>query len=190
MQERFARMWRKSREDSGKSQEYVANKLGVSKRTVQNWESGISSPTQEFAFEWFDVLGLQPLPYYLELLYGKEEYVKPSSSDKEIEDALISRIKSCSASEQRKMLYMLNGQHGSSASGVLEMITAHLQVPLAYRLNIANSIILNYEMAESQGKLLNNGNILPNIDLLKLSFENCKNAVKSNKKGYTNANKV
>lgn len=188
LQERFARMWRRSREDSGKSQEYVAQKLGVSKRTVQNWESGMSSPTQEMAFEWFEVLGLQPLPYYLDLLYGKEEYVKPTDSDKEIEEALIKRIKASSPFEQRKLLFMLNADHGSSASGILEMITAHLHVPLKDRLNIAQSIILNYEIAQAQGKLICSKNILPNIELLKMSFENGKKAVINNLEKYTNTN--
>lgn len=186
LQERVAIMFRRSREDAGKSQEYVAQKLGVSKRTVQNWEGGLSSPNQEFTFEWFEVLGLQPLPYYLELLYGKDEYVKPTSTDKEIENALIDRIKSCSPSEQRKMLFMLSGDHGSSASGILEMVTAHLHVPLKDRLNVAQDVILNYEIAKAQNKLIRTDHILPNINILKMSFDNAYDAVINNLSKYSN----
>ena len=67
--EKFASMWRKSREDAGKSQDFMAKAMRVSKRTIQNWEAGISCPSQSAGLEWFQILGLAPLPYYLELLY-------------------------------------------------------------------------------------------------------------------------
>lgn len=35
---RFAKIWWKSRADAGKSQEFMALSLGVSKKTIQNWE--------------------------------------------------------------------------------------------------------------------------------------------------------
>ncbi len=64
--ERFAKMWRKSRNAAGKSQEFVAKSLGVNKKTVQNWEAGTSCPSQEKGFEWFQVLGIQPLPDHIQ----------------------------------------------------------------------------------------------------------------------------
>lgn len=41
---RFAQIWSLSRADTGKTQEYMANGLGVSKKTIQNWEKGASAP--------------------------------------------------------------------------------------------------------------------------------------------------
>lgn len=41
---RFAKVWWKSRDDVGKSQEFMALSMGVSKKTIQNWEKGLSSP--------------------------------------------------------------------------------------------------------------------------------------------------
>ena len=40
---RFAQIWSLSRADTGKTQEYMANGLGVSKKTIQNWEKGASA---------------------------------------------------------------------------------------------------------------------------------------------------
>lgn len=184
--ERFAFMWRKSREDAGKSQDYIAKALGVSKKTVQNWESGFSSPTQEKGFEWFDVLGLQPLPYYLELLYGNYQ---TSESDKTVEDALITFIKACTPEEKRKLLFILGATHGSSYAGIIEMLTAHLHVPLKDRLNVAHNILTNYEIASAQGTLISTEGVTPNIDLLNQSYENAKEAVKNNKNSYSNVRK-
>ena len=66
---RFSKIWWQSRADSGKSQEYMALGLGVSKKTIQNWEKGITSPDLFQSSEWFRLLGLNPLHYYLEFLY-------------------------------------------------------------------------------------------------------------------------
>lgn len=186
IRERAANIWRQSRTDAGKSQDYVAKKLRIAKRTVQNWENGISTPTLDKAVEWFEVIGLQPLPYFLNLLYGDFSVSNDTLTEKEIDELLIKRIKHCSLAAKKKLLFVLSNNHGSSVAGVIEMVTAHLHVPLKDRLNIAQDIILNYEIAESQGKLIQTDNVLPNIELLKLSFDNARNAVLNNKNEYTN----
>ena len=60
---RFALMFSKSRAKMKKSQEFMALGLGVSKKTIQNWENGTSSPTFFQSSEWFRILGLNPMPY-------------------------------------------------------------------------------------------------------------------------------
>ena len=66
---RFSKIWWQSRADAEKSQEFMALGLGVSKKTVQNWEKGISAPDLFQGSEWFRILGLNPLPYYLAFLF-------------------------------------------------------------------------------------------------------------------------
>ena len=61
---RFAEIWWKSRADAGMTQERLAVELGVSRKTIQNWESGATSPSLYQGTEWFRALGLNPLPYY------------------------------------------------------------------------------------------------------------------------------
>lgn len=182
--EAFAAMWRQSRMDAGKSQEYVAKKLGVSKKTVQNWECGIGSPSQMKGFEWFQALELQPLPYYLRLLYPSEF----SSLDDELQtkNALILYITSQPPAQQKKLLYFLCGDHGSAHEGVMEMLTAYLHTPLKDRINIASSIINNYDIAEANGQLVNPDHDCPDMALLKESFHNSKDAVFGGRHSYTN----
>ena len=87
---RFAELWQKARLDAGKTQQYIADAMGVSVRTVRNLESGYGCPTQKQGFQWFAKLGVQPLPYYLELLYPSEFNDILSSEDKKrITNALI-----------------------------------------------------------------------------------------------------
>ena len=83
--DRFARIWRVSREKAGVSQDAIAKRLGVSKKTVQNWENGTSSPSQVMGFEWFNVCELQPLPFYLEALYP--EYFSEYAPKEEVKQA-------------------------------------------------------------------------------------------------------
>lgn len=91
---RFAQIWSLSRTDAGKTQEFMANGLGVSKKTIQNWEKGASSPDLFEGSEWFRVLGTNPLPYYLAFLYPwLFDGIKPETSDEEVENALLFLVK-------------------------------------------------------------------------------------------------
>ena len=95
---RFSKIWWQSRADAKKSQEYMALSLGVSKKTIQNWEKGTSSPDLFQGCEWFRVLGLNPMPYYLAFLYP-DTFGTPQAFDNEdaVEKALILLIRQSSA---------------------------------------------------------------------------------------------
>ena len=111
---RFARIWSLSRSDAGKTQEFMANGLGVSKKTIQNWEKGASAPDLYEGSEWFRVLGTNPMPYYLAFLYPwLFDGIKPEDDDQEIEQALLFLVKNMTSVEKREMLYLMAGRHGS-----------------------------------------------------------------------------
>lgn len=127
---RFSRIWWKSRADAGLSQEEMAIGLGVSKKTIQNWEKGISAPDLFQGSEWFRLLGLNPMPYYLEFVYPTLfSDFSPDKSDAEIEDALIHLIRQASPKEKRELLFLMAGKHGSSWFALLQMFTAHCHTP-------------------------------------------------------------
>ena len=87
---RFAKIWSLSRSDAGKTQEYMASGLGVSKKTIQNWEKGVSAPDLYEGSEWFRVLGSNPMPYYLAFLYPwLFDGITPEDDDQDIEQALL-----------------------------------------------------------------------------------------------------
>lgn len=184
--ERFAKLWRSSREDGHRSQEYMAKALGVSKKTVQNWESGLSSPSQIKGFEWFDVLGLNPLPYYMELIHPndfmKDNYMMP---DITIKNVLVAAIEALPLDVQRKCLYILCGAHGSSPVAMTELTMAYLQTPLHDRVAIAQAVAINYELAKATGAIRNPNEIQPDMNLLTDAIKKGKIAAIEGKNGYT-----
>lgn len=184
MADRFAAMWSKSRNDAGKSQDYMAKALGVSKKTIQNWEEGTSCPSQVKGFEWFSALGIQPLPYYLEMIYPEFEDIQPDD-DARITEALLTFIRDTSPGQRKRLMYIIYGKHGSSPAAILEMIIAHLHTPLRARLNVALGVLTNYEVSASAGDQVEPDLVCPNIDTLSEAIERGKNSVLKGLDSYT-----
>lgn len=182
---RFSKIWWRSRADAGVSQEYVAIGVGVSRKTVQNWEKGISSPDLFQASEWFNVLGLNPLPYFLDFIFPQDvDGIKSKDDDKRIDEALKQLIEQLPAAGKRQLLYMLYGNHGSSPNAVLNLMNAHLQAPLKDRIVHAAMIVENYELEKMLGNLVCPSNIQPDIKMLRTSMENARTTVEKHRSGY------
>ncbi|MGN0628627.1 MAG: helix-turn-helix transcriptional regulator [Oscillospiraceae bacterium] len=182
---RFSKIWWKSRADSGKSQEYMAMGLGVSKKTIQNWEKGITSPDLFQGSEWFRLLGLNPLHYYLEFLYP-EAFASDADEDddKRTEAVLISLIKQNTPMEKRQLLYLISGNHGSSWYALLQMFTAHCHTSMQSRAAAASLVAGNYEVERDNCKLICPDDIQPDMQVLKDAVLQGQNAARNNDKGY------
>jgi len=182
---RFSKIWWRSRADAEVSQEYVALGVGVSRKTVQNWEKGISSPDLFQASEWFRVLGINPLPYFLDFIFPDNvDGIKGSDEDKRIEEALGHLVAQLPPKGKRQLLYMLYGNHGSSPNAVLNLMNAHLQTPLKDRIVHAAMIVEDYEVEKSLDNLVCPNNVKPNVELLRTSMENAKDTVQKHRSGY------
>ncbi len=182
---RFSKIWWRSRADAEVSQEYVAIGVGVSRKTVQNWEKGISSPDLFQASEWFNVLGLNPLPYFLDYIFPeKVDGIKASDEDRRVEEALSHLISQLPASGKRQLLYMLYGHHGSSPNAVLNLMNAHLQTPLKDRVVHAAMIVEDYELEKSLGNLVSPANVQPDVKMLRISMDNARVTVEKHRSGY------
>ena len=166
---RFARIWSLSRSDAGKTQEFMANGLGVSKKTIQNWEKGASAPDLYEGSEWFRVLG-----------------TKPGDDDQEIEQALLFLVKNMTSVEKREMLYLMAGRHGSPWYSLLQMFTAHCHCSLRSRVTAARTILENYEMDKACGSLVCQDNVQPDMKMLHHAVEEGKLSVFNQLSGYTN----
>ncbi|MGN0494079.1 MAG: helix-turn-helix transcriptional regulator [Acutalibacteraceae bacterium] len=182
---RFSKIWWKSRADAEKSQEYMALGLGVSKKTIQNWEKGIASPNLYQGIEWFQLLGLNPIHYYLEFLYpwifngdGNDE------EDKTLEEALISLIKNSSTLEKKQLLFLISGNHGSSWYALLQLFTAHCHTSMQSRAATARLILDNYEIENKNSKLVCPDDIKPDMSILNQAISKGKMAAMKNDKGY------
>lgn len=185
--ERFSRIWWQSRYDAHVTQEKLALGLGVSRKTIQNWEKGISSPTLFESMEWFRILGLNPMPYYMSYLFPDDVGdIKGSDGDDRIEDALTVLVDQLPATAKRQLLYILFGNHGSSPTAVLNLMNAHLQCPIRDRISHAVHITENYEINEAMGSIVRPDNVKPNVDLLHKSINSAKAAAISKQQGYVN----
>lgn len=188
--ERFAKIWWRSRTEAKKSQEYMALNMGVSKRTVQNWERGISSPDFFQSAEWFRILGQNPIHYYLEYLYPEMfETLSPENDDRDIGEKLLFLVENMTPVEKRQLLYLMAGNHGSSWYSLLQMFTAHCHTSMKSRVAAARVIAENYEMEAKSGDLVCLDNVMPDMDVLNYAIEQGKQAAKDRKTGYTTQKK-
>lgn len=182
---RFSDIHYNARVEANKSQEYMALELGVSKKTIQNWEKGLSSPSFFQSLEWFRILNKNPFPYYMDVLYpDKVAGVKASDSDEKIEEAFDSLIQNISINDKRALLYLYYGKHGSSPHSVIQLILAHLHLPMTLRINDACNVDTNYKMAKELNTIVCPDNILPDLSDFRRSTLMALEACKDNRDSY------
>ena len=185
LRQNLASILEQTRYDAHISQREMADRLHVSKKTIQNWESGYSEPLFSQLYMWFEVLELQPQPYLLQLLY-QNEFKKNTIefSKKDVDNALIALLPSMSLEEKKEILYLFYGSHGSSPESVMELIAAHLHTPLRNRINVSEQVITNYEIAEKMGELIHSEEALPNMNNLKKATSKARDAILHRKNSY------
>ena len=187
---RFSKIWARSRADVGKTREYMAKGLGISKKTVQNWENGVTAPDLFMGSEWFHVLGINPVPYYLSFIFPKLfDGIVPEDEDEVISQALMDLVKNSTAKEKRQLLFLMAGQHGSSWYSLLQLFTAHCHTSMRTRANVARMVLDNYEIEEATGTLVCPENVRPDIALLQNAVEEGKRSAINGCSGYTNVTK-
>lgn len=179
---RLADMHSKARIDAHKSQEYMSLELGVAKKTVQNWEKGISSPSFFQSVEWFRVLGLNPFPYYLEYYYNKPN---DHPTDDEVEEEWNKLNKILPVWVKKALLFIFFGRHGSSPMSLIQLTLAHIHTPLKSRVINGTIIKHNYDMAAAQDELICKDSILPDIEMLESTINEGKASAIKNEFGYT-----
>lgn len=183
--QRFTDIHVNARMKCKKSQEYMAMELGVAKKTVQNWEKGISSPSFFQSLEWFRILGLNPMPYYINCIYPtKTTEVNSESSDEEINKAFNELMKDIPMSGKRALLFLFYGKHGSSPNAVIQMMLAHLHTGMKARALHASLISQTYVIEKETNTLVCPENIQPNIEALDKAIDSAKNAYINNKTNY------
>lgn len=185
MDEKLTDILLRSRYEGGKSQAYIAEEIGVSKKTIQHWEQGISQPTIEHFVAWLKACGVNPARYLL-------EYVRPGvadhvqfENDKSVEDAFCSLVADVPTEEKRALLYLFLGDHGSSPSSVMNLLLAHLHNPLKDRISIAIHIATHYRLNKSLDQLVGGSEAQPNIEILDKAILAAAEAVQNEKTGYT-----
>lgn len=181
----FANVLASTRYHAGLSQEYMAAELGVSRKTVQNWEAGTSFPDVFKFREWFEVTGVNPTPFFLQ--YFNADSMKGltfTDSDERIRSALHDCLNDMTPDMCRELLFLLFGNHGSDPYSVFQLVTAHLHLPIINRVAIARQIAETYEMCALREELVCTDQEMPNLDNLNQAIVMGKNAAIKNKSGY------
>lgn len=181
---RLARILMLSRAESGLSQEKVALELGIAKKTVQNWEKGMSTPTLPQAIAWFRVMKVAAMPYFIQFMFPEMEGIKSQHSDDEIRGNLVKMMETLPNEGIRQLMFLFYGNHGSSPRAVMNMMNAYLQTPLKDRYQVDTMIYNNYELAENMQKLTQPNNIKPDTKLMKLAVEKEHDAIVNNEDSY------
>lgn len=176
---------RTTRYESKKSQEYMALELGVTRRTIMNWENGISEPTVSQAIAWFKLIDKSPIPYLLQITYPEIDKISYRDEDARILTSLIQIINGLPAEGIRQLMYLFFGNHGSSPRAVLQMITAHLQTPMKDRIAHGQLTATNYEIAKRTDTLAQPDHIQPDLEYLNIAIEKAKEAVTNKAKEYS-----
>ena len=182
--ERIASMLKQSRSSAGISREYVAKELGISSKTVQNWEECTSSPNAKYIIKWFDAVGIPIYPYLLKQANPSLEELNANSTDIQIKDALLDLINNMDITQMRKHFFELLGEHGTAPDGMGEVKTAYLHLPMDVKVGIAEIICTQFLICQAQNRLVQPDKIMPDINKLEDYISKAKKAVVEGKSTY------
>lgn len=184
--ERVARFLAEIRELAGLKQTEMAKKLGVSRRTVQAWETGESFPKFSKLIQWIHITNQSPIRILQEIAAPVFDNIKGSDEDNRVEDALTNRVRSLRIREKRGLLFLLYGNHGSSVYAFLQLCVAYLHCPMGDRQNIAMQVINNYKNAKAMGRIVAPDNIEPDMQALEQALEKGREAYVKGQDSYFN----
>lgn len=181
---RLSNMLILSRAESGLSQERVALELGITRKTVQNWERGISAPTLPQAISWFRVMKIAAMPYLIQFIFPDMEGISAKDSDDKLRKELLSLIEAMPAEGVRQLMYLLYADHGSSPRAALNLMTAHLQCSLRDRYHHAKIIIDDYKLSYERNETVQPQHIQPNVELIDDAIAQSRTAILNEKNNY------
>lgn len=171
------------RYESGLSQRVLAEQLGVSKKTIQNWEQGVNQPPLDMIFNWFRVCGENPVHWLLEYACPQEFKVDPNSYE-EVDRAFNKLGEILTQEDKLALLYLYYGRHGSSPESVIQLFLAHLHNPLKDRISIAIDVATHYRLNKGLDSLVGGEEPSPNLELLDEAILSAYDAIANNRNGY------
>lgn len=162
---KIGHMLAKARYDAQISQEECGIRIGKSLRTVQNWESGYSSPTLAELILCFDNLGLNLNPYLRDLLYG-DITARRNDTVNEKRTYLKKMVDALTERELDDLIFLLSGDNGSSVYAMLQLFVADAQCPMINRQTVATLVENNYNIATEMGTLVCSDKVTVDLDTL------------------------
>lgn len=177
MDKKIAKMLIASREDVGKTRQYMIDSMQISSKTLWNWENSLSYPNAKQLFEWFDILNVD-IQQYINHYYSNDECY--AMDDKQIKKDLHREI-DYSTSRRRKLLhFILCSKHSGDMDGFLNLMVAYLQTQWKDRIAQSALIMTNYRL--NREKKVHP--VTPNVNLVDKSIKSCSESYMQGKEGY------
>lgn len=154
----------KARIDSGATQKEMAKALGKTLHTIQKWETEYNPPFLDLC-TWFRVLDMPAWTYIHCMIYPTEK-LPFQEGDEQRRKEVVDYLSSADSTELRKICYLVGCTHGSNWMALLEMMFEHACSPLAQRVISARSVLIGYQLEQSNRQLLKPDYIMPDIENL------------------------
>ena len=180
----ISKMLIESRTTANKSQDELSDTLCVSKRTVQNWESGISCPDIIDFCRWFEYLQEEPISYILDLLLPAEKHRQDEAQRINLINAIRKLAIDLDTPELEQLYFIAGETHGSSFKSLLHLFSAHCHTSMKSRVSTARLISQNFELDKALNELVTPDVAIPDFSMLVASITGGESAVANHQKNY------
>lgn len=151
--ERLINLLTNIRIKKGISQQKIADAIGKTKKTVQNWEQGIGRPDITEVIRWIHAVDENEMSMFLLYKYGPHALDQVDDADEKKRRIHEYVDQFMTDTEVDILYYLLSGMSGSSVYSYMQKIAADLSTPLYARISTAALILSNYEIAGSIGEI-------------------------------------
>lgn len=177
--ERIGRLISRWRSEAGFTQTELGEKIGLSRRQIQNMESG------EANFKYYHLMLIAEA-------CGKDIGVRlidideiwKSDDEKTLYYGLKQRIKRFSTDMIKAIHFIFYVNHGSDLRAFTQLCVAYLNLPMRDKQRIAGNIISDYENAAHIGELTCPNEYQPDMHLIKEAQEKGRKAYLKNEPTY------
>lgn len=171
------------RSKAGFSRREFAGRVGVSEKTIQNWEAAVSVPDME-QLEAIAKAADCDSSVFLEVYRNPVLF---ANSGENGQRKLLHKWLDANGDERTVQIlsFLHLTKTGSDKLAQLELFCAYNQLPLYDRQNIARTIAHCYQIAEERGELAAPGDCVPDMGYLLEAIQSGTQAVKEGKDAYT-----
>lgn len=170
-----------ARMDKGISQEQAAEKIGVKRSTIGNYENGVSSPDVE---KFIQLCNLYGLDYVKLLVYYYGSPVDYDSGGNDIISDIVYLISTYDKHKLEELRWIFSGEHGKRVDPLIQLVLIYLHLDISSRIHATEWLFGVYTALKMQKKEVNSDIMEPDISNILASLEDAKKAYYEGKENY------
>lgn len=179
--QRIGLLMAQARASVGISQDQIAERMNVSRNTVNRWESGKTMPHLDQIFDYYDCAGVSIVPSLLMYLYP-DLYDGDLDQDESDRELLHRWVDNASPKEIEALAYLISCKWGGSFVALLQMMLAHAHCNMISRVSHAAIIRHSFDLECDTGKVKDG--ILPDLEVLNTAYSHAKNSIVKRTESY------